>query len=118
MLSALQKVDVAELLFTYEIYQRGFMVFESRGNGLPYDVIIDACGKLYKVQVKSTHYLHKDHRSNHSGYAINMMRSKHQTYVKGMFDLLAAYVQPEDAWYIIPAKEVLRKAHYIIIPKY
>lgn len=34
------------------------------------------------------------------------MCSSHKPYRPGAFDFLAAYVIPEDLWYIIPAKEI------------
>jgi hypothetical protein len=42
---------------------------------------------------------------NGEGYVCSVS-SSHNVYREGAFDFLAAYVVPEKAWYILPAKEV------------
>ena len=64
-----------------------------------YDVGIEHGANFLRVQVKST-----THRSG-GGYRC-MFRPRHrvtQTYTLNQLDLFAAYVIPEDAWYLIPA---------------
>ena len=58
-------------------------------------------GKFVAVQVKCT--IAK--LESGEGYICSTC-SSHKPYKKGSFDYLAAYVIPEDAWYIIPGKLV------------
>ena len=58
-------------------------------------------GKFVGVQVKCTIAKLK----NGKGY-ICQTCSRHKPYRAGAFDFLAAYVIPEDVWYIIPAKKI------------
>ncbi len=58
--------------------------------------------ELWRVQVKSTSRLDKWNR-----YSLNVHRSSSRAYEEGEFDFFAAWVEPEDVWYIIPAEAVL-----------
>lgn len=58
-------------------------------------------GKLVAVQVKCT----VARLESGEGYICSTC-SRHKPYKKGAFDYVAAYVIPEDAWYIIPAKAI------------
>jgi hypothetical protein len=62
------------------------------------------------VQVKSTVAELED------GYRCTV-RGGHKAYRVGSFDFLAAYVVPDDAWYIIPARLIRRKESLTLYPK-
>jgi hypothetical protein len=60
-------------------------------------------GHFVRVQVKSTM-----HRRAEGCYLCGVRPSKtSRPYQRGEFDFLAAYVIPEDIWYIIPARLVV-----------
>ncbi|MFZ0734575.1 MAG: hypothetical protein WAM79_19810 [Candidatus Sulfotelmatobacter sp.] len=59
-------------------------------------------GKFAAVQVKCTVFRNPEGE----GY-ICSTSSSHKLCRKGAFDFFAAYVIPEDAWYILPAKLIL-----------
>jgi hypothetical protein len=61
--------------------------------------VVGRLGKFVAVQVKST----MTKLESGKGYNCNVC-SCHRPYRAGAFDFLAAYVIPEDAWYLIPAK--------------
>lgn len=45
--------DIGEAKAIYEFSRRGIPVCMPLGNNLPYDMVVDCCGTLYKVQVKT-----------------------------------------------------------------
>jgi hypothetical protein len=93
-----QRGEWVELLFMAMAAQHRFAVSKPWGIQA-YDVGIEHGANFLRVQVKST-----THRSG-GGYRC-MFRPRHrvtQTYTLNQLDLFAAYVIPEDAWYLIPA---------------
>ena len=92
-----QRGEWAESVFMATANQHGLAVSKPWGELCPYDFIIGKTGRFVSVQVKST--LNKEK----NGYVCTV-RGGHRAYTAGSFDFLAAYVVPDDAWYIIPAK--------------
>jgi hypothetical protein len=65
-----------------------------------YDFLVHHKSKrLFRVQVKST--IRKQYRCYQC-----TIRTQHHVYKKDSFDFVAAYVIPEDVWYILPEKVV------------
>jgi hypothetical protein len=64
-----------EYLVCADLIAKGFVAFPSE-QGLPYDVVLDANGKLFKVQVKTTrtHKQTPQRVSNINTYAFNIKR--------------------------------------------
>jgi hypothetical protein len=92
----------AELAFMAEAASRGFNVAKPWGDSSRYDVAVENHGRFLRVQVKSTAC-----RQGRS-YACSVRPNLHgRPYKKNQFDFLAAYVVPEDVWYIIPARLVV-----------
>jgi hypothetical protein len=87
----------AESVFMARATEHGLPVSKPWGEMSSYDFVIGKTGRFVSVQVKST--LSKEK----TGYEC-AVRGGHQAYPAGAFDFLAAYVVPEDVWYIIPAK--------------
>ncbi len=92
--------ELAELVFAARAAKLGWQVSKPYGESSAYDFVVDAGGKLWRVQVKSV-AAERDgtYRIASSGGG----GSKH-TYTEDDIDLLAAYVIPEDAWYLIPVE--------------
>jgi hypothetical protein len=72
------------------------------GDSDPFDCVVGRPGKFVGVQVKCTIAKLKVTK----GYECSL-RSNHKTYRAGAFDFLAAYIVPEDGWYIVPAKLIV-----------
>jgi PD-(D/E)XK endonuclease len=91
-----QRGEWAESVFMARANEHGLPVSKPWGEMCPYDFVIGKTGRFVSVQVKSTLSKLK------TGYVCTV-RGGHQAYSAGSFDFLAAYVVPDDAWYIIPA---------------
>lgn len=98
-LAAKRQGEQAELAFLYRTSTLGVVVSKPYGDSAAYDFIVDAgAGVLLRVQVKSVAAFNgKDYHLN-TGQGGRHKRG----YTAGDIDLLAAYVVPCDAWYIIP----------------
>ena len=79
-------------------------VLRLAGDTARYDLVVEAGGRFCRVQVKSTMCLCPNGRS----YACTVHPDQRgRPYRRREFDFLAAYVIPEDLWYIIPARLVI-----------
>jgi hypothetical protein len=100
-----QRGEWVELQFMAQAAKRRFAVSKPWGDTQPYDVGIEHGPNFLRVQVKST-----TARSG-AGYRC-MFKPNHRKkldYSLKEIDLFAAYVIPEDAWYLIPAVLLLGK---------
>jgi hypothetical protein len=90
-----------ELKFMAEAAERNLPACKPFGDSENFDVVVGRPGKFVAVQVKCTVFRSK----NGEGYLCSVC-SSHNIYKAGAFDFLAGYVVPENAWYILPAKEI------------
>jgi hypothetical protein len=100
-----ERGEWVELQFMAAAAKRCFAVSKPWGDTRAYDVGIEHEGNYLRVQVKST-----TARAG-AGYRCQFMPNhlkKHDYSIK-QIDLFAAYVIPEDAWYLIPAVLLLGK---------
>lgn len=90
--------EVTELAFMHRAIALGFVVTKPWGDNTRYDFIVDSAGHLTRVQVKSAAVAHA------GSYRIGAASGQHRkhAYTRAHIDLLAAYVIPEDIWYLIP----------------
>jgi hypothetical protein len=97
-----QQGEWAELQFMAAAARRGFTVCKPWGDSAPFDVGIEYRPNFLRVQVKScTCRLGK-------GYMCQFTRfSGKKDYTLDEIDLFAGYVIPVNAWYLIPAAELL-----------
>jgi PD-(D/E)XK endonuclease len=88
-----------ELLFMARAAQHRFAISKPWGDTQAYDVGIEYGPNFLRVQVKSTTY------RVGAGYLCQFKpnHKKKFDYTLQEIDLFAAYVIPEDAWYLIPA---------------
>jgi PD-(D/E)XK endonuclease len=96
-----QRGEWAESVFMARAGEQGLAVSRPWGDSNSYDCVVGTPGKFVAVQVKSTIARSKNGR----GYICSTC-SSHKSYRTGAFDFVAAYVVLEDAWYIVPAKEI------------
>ena len=100
----------AESVFMARASEHGLPVGRPWGEMSSYDFIIGKTGRFVSVQVKSTIF------QEGTGYGCTV-RGGHKAYPAGAFDFVAAYVVPEDAWYIIPAKVIRGKRSITLYPQ-
>ncbi len=96
-----ERGEWAESVFVARAGEQGLPVSKPWGDSRSFDCVVGRPGKFAAVQVKST----ITKLESGKGYICSTC-SSHKAYRVGAFDFLAAYVIPEDAWYIIPAKEI------------
>jgi hypothetical protein len=100
----------AESVFMERASAHGLTVSKPWGEMSSYDFVIGRTGRFVSVQVKSTLSKLK------TGYVCTV-RGGHKAYSPGSFDFLAAYVIPEDSWYIVPAEVIQGKNVLTLYPK-
>ena len=93
----------------------GYHILKPWGDSLAYDVAIEHEGGLLRVQVKST-----TNRVG-AGYVCKFKPNIHNKsdYTLSEIDLFAAYVIPENVWYVIPAAVILgpkRRKSFMLCP--
>jgi len=91
----------AESMFLARASEEGLSASKPWGDSRSFDCVVGRPGKFVAVQVKCT--IAK--LESGEGYICSTC-SSHKPYKKGSFDYLAAYVIPEDVWYIIPGRLV------------
>jgi hypothetical protein len=90
----------AEMCFALRAIEEGLRPARPWGEPSGYDFLVHhKSTRIFRVQVKSTIY--KQHRCYHC-----TIRTQHHVYKKDSCDFVAAYVIPEDVWYILPEKVV------------
>jgi PD-(D/E)XK endonuclease len=94
-----------ESVFMARAGEQGLAVSKPWGDSRSYDFVVGRPGRFVGVQVKSTTV------ANGGGY-VCMLKRQGKAYGRGAFDFIAAYVVPEDVWYIIPAGK-LRGREYL-----
>ncbi len=100
-----ERGEWVELKFMAEAAERRFAVSKPWGEIRSYDVGIEHGENFLRVQVKSTMV------RVGAGYRCQFMRNHRSKldYSLKQLDLFAAYVIPEDVWYLIPAVLLLGK---------
>jgi len=104
--------ELAELVFLLIATRLGFVVSKPYGDSERYDFVLDARPRrftprapslLWRIQVKSSTQL------LNGLYRINAHRrsgGRALPYLPGEIDFIAAYIIPEDTWYILPLHAV------------
>jgi hypothetical protein len=90
-----------EAAFMAQALKRGLDILESYGDYMPYDIVVhNTDGRFIRVQVKGTN----SQIDKRPGYKIFASCGNVNRVVLSpeQVDVLAAYVEPEDTWYLIP----------------
>jgi PD-(D/E)XK endonuclease len=103
--------ELAEAEFLRTVLKMGMAVTKPWGESEGYDFIVDAAGKLTRVQVKAAFC-----RGKQGGYSLRTYRSSMECYTEKEIDALAGYVSPEDAWYLFPVREVRKVRSLKLFP--
>jgi PD-(D/E)XK endonuclease len=93
-----------ESVFMVRAVEHGLPVSRPWGDSNSFDFVVGKPGRFVSVQVKSTTV------KNGGGYVCSV-RQNNAKYARGAFDFLAAYVIPEDVWYIVPAKKLAGRGY-------
>lgn len=105
---------VYEFKFFSKILELGYDLFIPAGDNLPIDCIVqNGAGKLYKVQIKGTNSENREGgRTAKKRYKVLAAtgKSSKMSIDCTKVDILAAYVDPVDTWYIIPCLEIGAKS--------
>ena len=100
----------AELCFAVRAIEEGLRLSRPWGESSGYDFAVEYKEQFARVQVKSTMF------REGGGYSCSMKDSR-GPYRRNKFDFAAAYVIPENVWYIIPAKKLRGKWSIHLNPK-
>jgi hypothetical protein len=95
----------SELQFMARAAKEGLRIAKPWGDSSRYDIVVETGGHFARVQVKST-----ANRQPNGGYVCGVHPSPgSELYKRGDFDFLAAYIIPDDVWYIIPGSVIVRR---------
>lgn len=97
--------------------RKGLKVARPHGEAR-YDVIIESSRGLYRVQVKSTMYKWRGRYRCLCYWSPTLEKGvPKQPYLPSQIDFVAAYVVPEDIWFIIPASDIRSKSLFLPLKK-
>jgi len=100
-----------ELVFAARATERGFRLARPWGESSGYDFVVEEGHGMMRVQVKSTMF------KVGLGYSCTVKDSK-GPYKENSFEFVAAYVIPEDVWYIIPENKMRGKWSVALYPNH
>jgi hypothetical protein len=98
-----ERGEWVELQFMAQALRKRFRVSKPWGDSSSYDVGVEHGQRFLRVQVKSTSY--RLANGYLCGFRPNQRKKR---YDRRKVDFFAAYIVPEDVWYIIPAAVVLK----------
>lgn len=107
--------EIAELGFAHKAASMGFTVTKPYGESESYDFVVDAGNRFWRVQVKSGSSRKRDAYRVSARHFWRKGQLKH-SYTAEQIDILAAYVVPADAWYIIPVSAFAPRESLILFP--
>ncbi len=100
------KGDIAEQSFALKCLKKGWDISIPIGDRLPYDLILDVNGALFKIQVKSAWF-----DSIKENYVVDNRRTKtnrrkmiRSSYNVTDFDFAVLYIDDLDIFYIMPSE--------------
>jgi hypothetical protein len=111
--SVIRQGDLGEAAFVHKAMGLGFVVAKPYGNIHRYDFIVEGGRKFWRVQVKTT-------VSTLRGlYNVCTRCSNHSralAYKESELDFVAAYIMPENAWFVLPVREVVGRSGILLRP--
>ena len=98
------KADIAESAVVTELLSQGFKVMRPVGDRLPYDLAIDHCGRLIRIQVKHAWY-----DKSKQMYLVDSRQTKtnrrrmiRRKYSDQEVDFVIIYLSDRRVYYILP----------------
>jgi hypothetical protein len=104
--------DLAEMVFMRKASSMGFGVAKPWADSERYDFVVRAGRLFWRVQVKSVRSKHP--QRNH--YRVHTSNSFKIGYTAEEIDFLAAYIFPEDTWYVFPVAFVENRKILCVTP--
>jgi hypothetical protein len=118
-LGRLERGELAEARLAAKLMEMGIVVARPLGKAAKWDLVVEACGKLSRLQVKSA-WVKTAWASRKPAYVIatgptDGGRSGYfkRWYTPKEIDFLVGYVAPEEAWFVFPVK-LLRTTGLVI----
>ena len=105
--------ELGEAAFLAKAASMGIGVARPWGDSERYDFIIDAGGRLLKVQIKSAHCVSA---ARSGGYHIRAQPRQKVSYRPDEIDLLIAYIVPLDIWYVFPPEAFVNMTSVHLFP--
>jgi hypothetical protein len=94
--------ELSELDFLRKAMGMGMIVSKPWGDSYRYDFVVDAGGRLFRAQVRST-----ENRFGARGYAVHAsvyVGKKIVGLTKKDIDVIVAYIVSRDIWYVVPVR--------------
>jgi PD-(D/E)XK endonuclease len=123
-LTTKRRGEISELAFALAAARHGFGIARPYGDSERYDIILDpshldpynpqARPRLVRVQVKSSTQLVNGLYHINAGRRLN---GRVVPYTLAEIDFIAAYIIPEDSWFILPLPHVLGQVSLLFRPK-
>jgi len=101
-----------ELLFMARAAREGLKVAKPHGDAR-YDVIVESRTGLHRVQVKSTLFKRRECYECLCFWSRVSLTGEAKRYRPAQVDFVAAYIVPENTWFIIPVAEIGTKTLYL-----
>ncbi len=103
----------AETHFLARASEHGLSVAKPYGDCRPYDFIVESNGRMFRVQVKAT----SKKNSRCDSYVCRVRPTARKRDHFEVLEFLAAYLIPEDLWYIIPYTVLTNKRNISLNPR-
>src|SRR5579863_5769072 len=101
-----ERGEWVEAQFIAEALRRGYSVLKPWGDSRAFDVALNFGSRLVRVQVKSTTF------RVGTGYRCEIEPNRmSDPYTLKQLEFFAAYVIPQETWYLIPARVLLNGDH-------
>lgn len=118
--------DIPEIKFVLKAMENGMIVCRPLHQSCHYDFIVDHHGGLFRIQVKSSSHIYRvstrdDWKAGVETiprYKIMLARGADRkiSYSKNEADFVAAYIVPEDKWYILPVGVIGNRKTILFCP--
>jgi hypothetical protein len=105
--------ELGEHAFSYKAASLGFGVSKPVGDNEPFDFVLNAGHRLWKVQVKATFHMRRTYLFRTTRADVGR---QHRLYSADDIDILAAWVMPLDVWYIIPVQAIASRTGVAVYP--
>jgi hypothetical protein len=105
--------DLGEVAFVHKAMSLGYVVGKPYGQMHRYDFFVEGGQNVWRVQVKTSTCM-RDGK-----YQLCVQRITHRrvvAYKKSELDFVAAYLMPEQTWYILPVSEVAGRRSILLPP--
>lgn len=98
------KADIAEFAVIQELLKRGFNVLKPVGDRLAYDLAIDQCGKLIRLQIKAAWFepTRSVHVVDNRRTCTNRRNMRRKLYCSDDFDFAILVILEKNVFYVMP----------------